>query len=368
MRHKHHHHHRRQKVDPIKVVLIILGSIIFVALVAGLSFWFLWNRSKKLNEETMFLPQEHTDIGEATPESTATPEPLPDAPAEYDLYENGTYYKLRTNVVTVLFMGVDSKTNKAADDGVAIGTGQTDALLLGVFDTENGGMRILHIPRDTQTDIKILDMQGQYVKTERSHLCLQHAYGDGGPLSCELTTDAVSNLLFGAPISRYVSMGTDGIVKAVDAIGGLELEMLDDFTFFSSGMKKGTVVKLNGKRAKAYISSRINKGLDGTDASRVNRQIQFLKAFVVKVKALAKSNPTIILTLYNAVKGYVQTDLSLDELLFLANQGLAVGFSEENLIRLPGTVGEETQPFFHMDDEAARAIVLELFYEEIPWN
>lgn len=357
---------RREKVNPLKVALIILGSLVFVVVVAGLSFLFLWNRAKKLNEETMFLPQERADIGETTPEPTATPEPPPEAPKDYDLYENGVYYKLRDSVVSVLFMGVDSQKNEAVESAVAIGTNQTDTLLLGIFDTKNGAMRILHIPRDTQTEIKVLDMQGRYVKTERSHLCLQHAYGDGGPVSCELTMDAVSNLLFGAPVGRYVSMGTNGLVKAVNAIGGIELEMLDDFSFYSSAMKQGAVVKLNGKRALVYIRSRSSKGLDGTDESRATRQLQFMKAFVAKVKELAKSNPSIVLTLYDAVKPYVQTDLTLEELLFLANQGLEIGFSEDNLIRLPGTVGEEKQPFFHMDDEAARALVLELFYEEIP--
>lgn len=362
-----HRRHHRKKVDPIKVVLIILGSILFVIAVAGGSAWYLWNRADKLNEETMFLPQQHEAVsGAPTPEPTVTPEPAPDAPEEYDLLYDGKYYRLRKNVVSVLFMGVDSRTNEAAAGTLAIGTNQTDTLLVGVFDTANGSLRILHIPRDTQTDIKILDMAGQYVKTEKTHLCLQHAYGDGGKKSCELTLDAVDNLLFGAPVYRYVSMGTDGIIKAVNAIGGVELEMLDDFTFVSSSMKKGAVVKLNGKRAKAYISSRINKGLDGTDSSRVERQIQFLKAFVTKAKAMAKENPALVLTLYNAVKDYVQTDLSMDELLLLANKALDAGFSENMLIRLPGTVGTEYQPYFHMDEAAARAVVIDLFYEEIP--
>lgn len=362
----HHHRHHRKKANPIKVVLIILGSILFVIAVAGLSVWYLWNRSAKLNEETMFLPQQREDVGAPTPEPTATPEPQPDTPEKYDLFYDGTYYRLRPNVVSVLFMGVDSRTNEEANSSVAIGTSQTDTLLVGVFDTVNGNLCILHIPRDTQTEIKVLDMAGQYVETQNTHICLQHAYGDGGKKSCELTLDAVDNLLFGAPIYRYVSMGTDGIIKAVDAIGGVELEMLDDFTFVSSAMKKGAVVKLNGKRAKAYISTRIHKKLDGTDASRVNRQVQFLKAFVDKSKSMAKENPALVLSLYNAVKDYVQTDLSMDELLFLANQALDAGFSEDMLIRLPGKVGDEMQPYFHMDEAATRAIVLELFYEEIP--
>ncbi len=364
---EHRRHHRRKKVDPIKVVLIILGSILFVILVAGLSAWYLWNRAEKLNEETMFLPQQHEAIaGAPTPEPTAAPESQSDAPEEYDLLYNGNYYRLRKNVVSVLFMGVDSRTNEEAESEVAIGTSQTDTLLVGVFDTANGSLRILHIPRDTQTDIKILDMAGQYVKTEKTHICLQHAYGDGGKKSCELTLDAVDNLLFGAPVYRYVSMGTDGVIKAVNAIGGVELEMLDDFTFVSSSMKKGAVVKLNGKRAKAYISARMHKNLDGTDASRVERQMQFLKAFVAKTKSMVKENPTLVLTLYNAVKDYVQTDLSMDELLFLANKALDAGFSEDMLIHLPGAVGDEYQPYFHMDEAEARAIVIDLFYEEIP--
>lgn len=355
----------RRKTKPIKVILFILGSILFVVVVAGASAWYLWSRATKLNEQTMFLPQQRENLGVPAPEPTATPEPQPERPEAYDLFYNGTYYLLRKNVVSVLFMGVDTKNNKAAESTVAIGTGQTDALLIGVFDTENGSLRILHIPRDTQTQIKVLDMAGQYVKTQDTHICLQHAYGDGGKQSCELTLDAVNNLLFGAPVYRYISMGTNGIIKAVDAIGGLELEMLEDFTFYSSQMKKGAKVKLNGRRAHMYISGRNSPGLDGTDANRVNRQVQFLKAFVEKAKISAKENPALILTLYEAVKDYVQTDLSMSELLFLANHALSAGFSEDMLIRLPGTVGKEPQPYFHMDEDAARAIVIDLFYQKI---
>ena len=127
------HHHRR--TNPIRVVLIILLTLLFVILVAAASAWYLWNRAQTLNEETMFQPMQQADIGAPTPAPTASPEPGATAPEAYDLFLNGTYYRLRTNVVAVLFMGVDSRKNEAVEDAVAIGTNQADTLLLAVFDT-----------------------------------------------------------------------------------------------------------------------------------------------------------------------------------------------------------------------------------------
>lgn len=363
-----HRGRRRRRTRPIQVILILLGSIVFVAAVAAASAWYLWNRSAELNEETMFQPQQRIDIGMPAPTPSPAPEPLPSAlrtPEHYDLLYGDTYYRLRTNVIPVLFMGIDTKENEAVESGIAIGTGQADTILLGVFDTASGDVRVLHIPRDTEADVRVLDMANQYVRTERKHLCLQHAYGDGGPLSCELTMDAVSGLIFGIPVNRYVSMGTNGVIAATNAVGGVTLTMMDDFSYYSENMALGETVKLNGRRALTYIQSRQRRGLDGTDGSRMARQVQFMRAFIATVKERSKENPALVLSVYNAVKDYLQTNLTLEELLFLANAGLAADLADEDIVRLPGTVGAEEQPLFHMDEAAARELIIGLFYEEI---
>lgn len=369
MTNKRRRHHRRG-MGSLKIAVIVLCALLFIALVAGASAWYLWRHSSVLNEEKMFVPEQKTDIGEPTQEPAAlqTPKPeqdSPKAPAQYDLYSDGKYYALRPHVVSVLFMGVDSKKNEATDSTIVTTGNQADTLLLGVFDTEAETVRVLHVPRDTEADVKVLDMAMQYVDTEKKHICLQHAYGDGGALSCELQTEAVSNLLFGVPIIRYVSLGTNGIVKAVNAIGGVELTMLDDFSFYSSKMQKGATVKLNGQRALVYIQSRQSMREDQTDQNRMKRQVQFMKAFVSAVKAKSKDNPMLVLSVYEAIQEYMQTNLTLEELLFLANQGIRNELTDENLIHLPGEVGDEYQPMFHMDEDAAHAIAIDLFYQEI---
>lgn len=364
---KHRRHHRR-KINPIKVTLIVLGMILFIIVIAFLSALYMWKRSSVLNKEKMFVPQQRVDVGAPDPVPSPTPQTGPDGsgtPGQYDLFYENKYYKLRENVVSVLFMGIDSKKNESTESEIVNGTNQADTLLLGIFDADQSSVKVIHIPRDTEADVKVLDMTKRYVDTERMHICLQHAYGDGGKISCELTMDAVSGLLFGIPVNRYVSLGTNGVIKAVNAVGGVELTMLDDFSFYSDAMKKGETVKLNGKRALTYIQARQDKGLDGTDGGRMKRQTQFLTAFIQTVKEKSEKNPALILSVYDAVKDYLQTDLSVEELLFLANQGLDAGFSGENLISLPGTVGDEPQPLFHMDEPAAKQMIIDLFYQEI---
>lgn len=357
---------RKKKMNLWKKIAFIFAGIIFILVIAALSAVYLWNQSSILNKEKIFLPHERNELGVAsTPQISnmveSTPEPQDSSPATYDLLDDGHYYRKRQDVVTVLFMGIDSANNRATDRKIVNGTNQADTLLLGIFYGE-GKVKILQIPRDTEADVKIFDMEKHYVSTERVHICLQHAYGDGGEMSCELTMDAVSNLLFGIQIDRYVSLGTKGLEKAVNAVGGVEMTMEEDFSFYSKSMKLGETLRLNGRRAMVYIRSRSNEGLDGTDQSRMKRQVQFIQAFVKQIK----EQPSLLLPAYNAVKDYLQTDLTTEELLFLANQGLSGGWSDDILIRLPGTVGAEYQPFFHMDEAGAKKLIIQLFYEEIP--
>ena len=365
----HRRRRRKKKNYALKIALGVLGFLVFVAVVAAASAWYMWKNSSVLNREKMFVPKQRTEIaGEPLPSPTPTPVPEPDAPAapaQYDLYDEGKYYRLRENIIPVLFMGIDSKKNEATDSEVVNGTNQADTLLVGLFNTDDKSVRVLHVPRDTEADVKVLDMMKNYVGTERMHICLQHAYGDGGAMSCELQTEAVSTLLFGIPLDRYVSLGMNGVVKAVNAIGGVEVTLLDDFTHYSSAMKQGATVKLNGQRALVYIRSRQSMRGDQTDQNRMKRQVQFLQAFIATVKGKVKENPTIVLSVYDAVKDYMQTNLTMDELLYLANTGLAKDLTQENLISLPGAPGDEYQVLFHMDEAAARALIIDLFYEEV---
>ena len=62
------------------------------------------------------------------------------------------------------------------------------------------------MPRETIVPVKLIDTAGNFVRTENEQITLQYAYGQTAEKSCELMTDAVSNLLFQLPIQRYCAI------------------------------------------------------------------------------------------------------------------------------------------------------------------
>ena len=74
--------------------------------------------------------------------------------------------------------------------------GQSDALILLSTNKEDKTTTLLEISRDSMTDVKTYDLNGEYLGKERAQITIQYAYGDGEQRSCQLTKEAVSNLLY----------------------------------------------------------------------------------------------------------------------------------------------------------------------------
>ena len=92
-------------------------------------------------------------------------------------------------------------------------------------------------------------------------LALAHTYGSGEEDSCENTVLAVSNLLYGMEIDHYVSLTMDGVALLNDLVGGVTVEVLDDFSGIDDTLVQGETVTLKGQQALTYVRSR--GGLEG---------------------------------------------------------------------------------------------------------
>ena len=84
------------------------------------------------------------------------------------------------------------------------------------------------------TDIRVLDaMNFSYINTIKGPIAIQHGYGDGAEISDEATVNAVSNLLYSTPVYRYAAMNMSAIETINDAVGGVQVEILEDMTIIS---------------------------------------------------------------------------------------------------------------------------------------
>lgn len=282
------------------------------------------------------------------------------------VYYQGEKYRYNDQIITILFMGIDNEDSltEAGEMGKA---GQADSNFLAVLNTKKKTIELIGISRDTMTEIAIYDETGEYLRTVKEHLAIQFAYGDGSTVSCELMENAVSNLMYGLPIHGYCAINLDGIAVLNDAIGGVELEVLQDLTEEDPALKKGAAVKLTGKQAHAYV--RYRGTVFAGNNQRVERQKQYLSAYANTLKQQMKQDLTIPLKVYQKMTDYMVTDISLDRITYLAAELLDYQFDLTNVRSIEGEVvqpEDSRYEQFHVDYDALYELILEVFYEKLP--
>ena len=212
------------------------------------------------------------------------------------------------------------------------------------------------------TTIYIYNIDGTFVTPQTDHLTLQYAYGDGREMSCKITRDAVSNLLYGVPIIGYTAINLDSIPLLVDAVGGVTLTVPDDsMEEVNPEYKKGTEITLTSETAERYIRYRDTHSHHQA-LVRTERQKSFINAFADRVLELQAQDPHNVTDIYETIKPHMVTNMSNDIFLDLA------GAKRVGEIRtIPGE-GVATDLFdeYHVDDKALYELILDVFYIEEP--
>lgn len=278
---------------------------------------------------------------------------------------DGKIYAYNDDIMTFLVMGID-KEDEVTESTSATDGGQADAMFLVIVNPHEKDIKILAINRDTMTDIQMVGM-GPDGTTAIGYgqITVQHGFGDGKEQSCELTRDAVSALLYDLPIHGYVAVSMDAIPIINDAVGGVEVTVLEDLTWVSKKLKQGEQITLKGMDAYNYVRFR-DTGVFESARGRLARQQQYLSAFAAKLKEATKNDITVPVKLYQELSEYMVTDVTVDEVAYLAGQLLDYSFGGDNVYTMEGeTVQGETYEEFYPDADALKELMLELFYEEV---
>ena len=243
--------------------------------------------------------------------------------------------------------------------------GQADALFLVVADPHEKEIKIISINRNTMAMIDFYDENGVYKTTGLGQICVQHGFGNGVEESCEYQKKAVRSLFYDLPIHGYAAVNMSAISTINDAVGGVNVVVLDDVTAKDKTLVKGNAVHLMGESAFWYVKYR-DIGIFGSADTRLERQKQYLKSFVAKTKEAVKKDPSVALTLYNDIRAQMVTDISADEVVYLASTLIDYRFEEGNLYSLKGeTVKGEKYEEFYADEDALYQMIIEVFYEEV---
>ena len=289
---------------------------------------------------------------------------------------DGKVYSYDSSRINLLVLGVDKagKMNTEPDYEKWL-SGQTDAIFVVSIDPSDKSVSIIGVPRNSMINVDVYDSEEHISRTIFDQICLQYPYAGGAAHGLEKAADAVSTLLYNLPIHGAVAVGYDAVSRVNDMAGGVDVVALESLTTPFGSYQEGEHLHLEGEYVLAYVRSR-DVSVIGSPTMRLERQKQYLTALADKMKGEIKKNPLLIKEMYDAVSGYVNTDIGIDELVYLGGQAAGYRFSGEDIYLLQGEDrvvpiikdGKETGDFYddlYLDEEKLKEIVIRVFYKEV---
>ena len=279
--------------------------------------------------------------------------------ASKTIVENGIAYFPRQDVTVVLVMGID-RFGPVVDSGFYTNTGAADVDVLVIFDETNQEINMLYLNRDTMLTMPVLGIGGKPAGTYFGQLALAHTYGSGLADSCENTRKTVSDFLGGIRIDYYVSMNMDAIAILNDAVGGVTVNVTEDFSGVDPTIGMGKVT-LMGQQAINFVRTRKDVG-DQLNLSRIERQKEYIMGFADSLRAKQKANPDLLLSIYEDVKPYIVTDCSTVVLNSLLSKYASYTIGEITSPEGENVMGEKYFEFY-VDEEDLHQLVLRMLYK-----
>lgn len=324
---------RRRRIRTLLIVLLVIGAVA----AAG---WGFVNHSvnqgkKKIEEKTEKVIKAKGDT----------------------ITYNGKKYELNKHMATVAFIGFDGRDN---DDGTQ--KGQSDTVMVVALNTDTGEARGIVIPRDSMVAVDTYS-NGSFAGQVTEQLCLQFAYGTDGDNSSALTAAAASRVLDNIPVDYYYTLNIEGVAPINDSIGGVTL--VSTQTVPGTAVVEGQETTLFGTSAEKYVQWRDTTELTSS-LDRTARQVSYMQAFAGKMLNSAKSNPAVLINLYQTMGDYTWTNLGLDEFSYLATTMLEHGLTSFDVVTLQGTMQQgDTFAEFDLDQDNVKQTVVDTFYHPV---
>lgn len=289
-----------------KKVFIVLGVIVVIVLISGVVAYHKINNIKNVQ---LNVPNSELNVSQETAEKSK-----------------------EQNIENILLLGIDKQENAS------------DAIIVLSVDKKNNDINMTSIQRDSRV----------YFGEQRANK-INYAYNYGG---VELSIQKV-NELYDLDIKKYVKVTFDELIKSIDYLGGVEIEITNDELKFInsyidninklqntnySKIKSPGKQHLNGTQALAYCRIRYT---EGGDAKRTERQRIVLLELFKKIKEVEPIKyPQVIADL----SATVETNLSTFDILSLGQIALTRDASEIKELRLPldGTITHINDPGYNL--------------------
>lgn len=240
----------------------------------------------------------------------------------------------------MLLLGVDKDEERAnsSEYGPSDAAYRSDSMILARIDPKGDQVTLVSIHRDTKIDMGSHGTQK-----------INAAYSIGGPA---YAVQVVSEYA-GVPISHYAELDFEGFTKIVDTLGGIEVDVpidIDD-NLANAHLSAGKQT-LNGEQALALSRARHAYDSYGPgDAYRSANQRMVIQAIL---KKLLSSNAAAVAASVSQLADSVTTDLTLQEILSLANQMRDMNVDEDIYTGMDPTTSQYINAtWYEVTDQAA---------------
>jgi len=200
--------------------------------------------------------------------------------------------------------------------------GLSDTMMLLRFDPQSQRIVVFGIPRDT--------------RIERPKYGVEKINAVDKESGVTVAAQAVSKVLGGVPIDRYIRVNNIGVNKLIDGLGGVnvtipkDIKYQDDAQHFYVNLKAGKQ-HLDGQGLMNFL--RYRHDANG-DIGRMQRQQVVMQSLTEQ--ALNPMNVARIPQLLSIVKSHIDTNLTGEEILALGGFSLHTGKSKMQMLLMPG--------------------------------
>lgn len=187
--------------------------------------------------------------------------------------------------------------------------GNTDVLVLASYDFSDGVITMMQIPRDTYL---AADTWQNKVNQIYPTLYAQNGGRDGRHAAMQELRRKISSAL-GVRVDTYLSLTYDDVAAAVDAIGGVSIDLPADFTYTDPNGQSVTLSagqsRFDGRASVAYLRHRA--GYENGDLDRLEVQKRFLAAYFRDARR--SMSPAAAVALMRRLSDAPATDLTLSQ-------------------------------------------------------
>ncbi len=263
-----------------------------------------------------------------------------------------------------LLIGTDaSGTNTSESERYH--SGMADFLLLVILNKTENTYGFLQLNRDTITEVALLQEDGSANASADIQLCTAHWYGGSDSAGSKNTVTSVSAMLGNLPIDGYYALNMEEISVLNHAIGGVTVTLEDDFSEMDKAMQKGKTIRLSDSQAFHYVHDRYQVG-DETNISRMNRQKNYMKAFMAKAMQKTKKEPAFANKLYKQLIEVADTDITgrqVSTIMKYISEGTGMGIHTfEGTSKIGKALGDgEEHAEFYINKESMIDIMTKLY-------